>query len=362
MPDYRKLIPDHIVYKECHLRDAVAKIDFNRCGAVCVTNNDNSLLGIITDGDVRRQLLRGVLLEDCKVEDVMQRRPVTATNDFSRRQLLHLMRSRSISQIPVVDEDNCLLGLALATDLIDAPVRGRRAVIMAGGKGIRLRPLTLYRPKPLLPLGGRPLIELIIERLVSCGFDDLIVSTGYRSDMIENQLQDGSHFGASIRYIKEKTPRGTAGCLSELPEDFEGDILVINGDILTTVNFSGMLESHQAENIDLTVAVRELTQKLEYGVVQLNDDWITSIDEKPTRKLIVSAGIYVISEELIKMIPKGAFFNMTDLIKYGLGEKRRIRSYHLREYWMDIGRMDDYQKANNDMIDLEEELTQQRIR
>lgn len=338
--------PDQVVEIAATLQEAVARIDMNRCGAVCVIDGRQELLGMLTDGDLRRQVLRGTDLRQTTVGEIMQRRPVTATPDFSRNQLRHLMKARSISQIPIVDAANRLLWLALASELLEAPVSGRPALIMAGGKGVRLRPLTLARPKPLLPVAGRPILEHVIERMVECGFTQLLVSTGYQSQMIEDQIQDGRQFGATIRYLREESPLGTAGALARLPGDVRGELLVMNGDILTTVDFSALMESHLASGADMTVAVREMVEQVDFGVVRVEGEWIQSIEEKPRRSLLVNAGIYVVGPRMRALAPSEDPCDMTDLIRWGIGERRRVRSYPLREFWLDIGRMADYERAN----------------
>ena len=341
----RSFSAEQVVDPGASLQEAVARIDHNRCGAVCVIDRRQRLLGMLTDGDIRRQVLRGADLRQTTVGEAMQRRPVTATPDFSRSQLRHLMRARSIAQIPVVDAADRLLWLALAADLLEAPARGRPALIMAGGQGVRLRPLTLARPKPLLPVAGRPILEHVIERLVECGFDQVLVATGYHSQLIEDHLQDGRQYGASIRYLREEHPLGTAGALARLPQDLQGELLVMNGDILTTVDFAALLESHLASGADMTVSVREMVEQVEYGVVRVDGEWIQAIEEKPRRSLLVNAGIYVVGPRMRQHLPASAF-DMTDLIRWGLGERRRVRSYPLREFWLDIGRMADYERAN----------------
>jgi len=341
----RSFTTDQVLEAGHTLQEAVARIDRNRCGAVCVIDGSHLLLGMLTDGDIRRQVLRGADLKETLAGDVMQRRPVTATQDFSRSQLRHLMTARSIAQIPVVDARNRLLWMALASELLDAPRRGRPALIMAGGQGMRLRPLTLSRPKPMLPVAGRPILEHVVERLVECGFDQILVATGYQSQLIEDHIQDGRQYGATVRYLREQRPLGTAGALSLLPEDVEGDLLVMNGDILTTVDFSALLESHAASGADMTVSVREMVEQVEYGVVRVEGEWLQAIDEKPRRSLLVNAGIYVVGPRMRQLAPEGPY-DMTDLIRWGLGERRRVRSYPLREFWLDIGRMADYERAN----------------
>ncbi len=341
----RTYSPDQILLASHTLQEAVARIDRNRCGAVCVIDSEGGLQGMLTDGDIRRQVLRGADLRETLAGDVMQRRPVTATADFSRSQLKHLMTARSIAQIPVVDARNRLLWMALAAELLDAPRRGRPALIMAGGQGMRLRPLTLSSPKPMLPVAGRPILEHVVERLVECGFDQILVATGYQGQRIEDHLQDGRQFGATLRYLREESPLGTAGALALLPEDVDGDLLVMNGDILTTVDFAALAESHAASGADMTVSVREMVEQVEYGVVRVDGEWIQGIDEKPRRSLLVNAGIYVVGPRMRQLAPGGPF-DMTDLIRWGLGERRRVRSYPLREFWLDIGRMADYERAN----------------
>lgn len=336
---------DQVLDSSHTLQEAVARIDCNRCGAVCVIDGQGLLLGMLTDGDIRRQVLRGADLRETIAGDVMQRRPVTATPDFSRSQLRHLMTARSIAQIPIVDAGNRLLWLALASELLDSPRKGRPALIMAGGQGMRLRPLTLSRPKPMLPVAGRPILEHVVERLVECGFDQLLVSTGYQSQLIEDHIQDGRQYGATVRYLREERPMGTAGALKQLPEDVQGDLLVMNGDILTTVDFAALVESHAASGADMTVSVREMIEQVEYGVVRVEGEWLQAIDEKPRRSLLVNAGIYVVGTRMRQLAPDGPF-DMTDLIRWGLGERRRVRSYPLREFWLDIGRMADYERAN----------------
>lgn len=342
----RSYQPDQVVDPGATLQEAVARIDRNRCGGVCVVDGAGLLLGMLTDGDIRRQVLRGTDLRATPVAEAMQRRPVTATPDFSRSQLRHLMRARSITQIPVVDPSNRLLWLALASELLEAPASGRPVLVMAGGQGVRLRPLTLARPKPLLPVAGRPILEHVVERLVECGFPHVLIATGYHSQMIEDHLQDGRQYGASIRYLREEAPLGTAGVLATLTREVQGDLLVMNGDILTTVDFAALVESHLASGADMTVTVREMVEQLEYGVVKVEGEWVTSIEEKPRRSLLLNAGIYVVGPRMRQLAADQGRFDMTDLIRWGIGEKRRVRSYPLREFWLDIGRMADYERAN----------------
>jgi dTDP-glucose pyrophosphorylase len=347
----RGIGPDHVIHPNCNLEDAARSIDRNRCGAVCITDDRNHLLGVLTDGDLRRQVLRGMALDQVMVTEVMQRRPITATADFSAAQLRHLMKARSIAQIPIVDRENHLVALALAADLLEAPARGRQALIMAGGRGLRLRPLTADRPKPLLPIGGRPILEHIIERLVASGFDQLHLSVGYRSGMIEDHIQDGSHLGANVSYIREDQALGTAGALSRISLEGVDDLLVMNGDILTTLDFAALLESHKAAGADMTVAVREIVERLEYGVLRVEDEWVRDLVEKPRRSTLINAGIYIVGRRMRELCPASGPYDMTELIQWGLAENCRLKSYPIREFWLDIGHHGDYEAVRNGAAD-----------
>jgi dTDP-glucose pyrophosphorylase len=340
---------DLMITRDATLHEAITAIDSNCTGCVCVVSGVRELLGVLTDGDIRRQILKGSDLQELQVFEAMQARPVTATIDFNRTQLLHLMRSRSLAQIPIVDDQNSLIGLACSGDLIQNPACGRKAVIMAGGQGVRLRPLTLQCPKPLLPVAGRPIVEHLIEGLVASGFDDLLLITGYLSHMLEDQLQDGSHLGAHLEYLREEDPRGTAGSLASLPTNFDGDLLVVNGDLMTTLDFSALFETHHKSGADMTMAVREHWDRIDFGVVSLDEEWVRSVDEKPKRRVLVNAGIYVMGSIMRDLIPAGVKADMTDLIHWGLQEGKKIRSFPMREYWLDIGRHDDYKRATQDL-------------
>jgi len=217
-------------------------------------------------------------------------------------------------------------------------------VIMAGGFGTRLRPFTDTTPKPMLPVGDRPLMERTLENLQETGIRNVTISTHYKPEVIINHFQDGSEFGININYVNEEQPLGTAGALGLMtpPDD---TVLIINGDILTNVNFESMFQFHREHRAEMTVATRIYEFQLPYGVVEMEGVRISKITEKPTKKFFVSAGIYLLEPRMFAYIPKNQRFDMTDLIERLLIEGRQVVNFPIREYWLDIGRHPDYERA-----------------
>ena len=222
-----------------------------------------------------------------------------------------------------------------------------KAVIMAGGLGMRLRPITSVIPKPLLPIGDRTVLEIIIEKLKKSGFDEIMITTNYKSHLFETFLGDGSRLGVRINYSKEKERLGTAGPLRLIRKDLNEPFLVINGDIITMLDFSKLAEFHKKNSADFTLVSKELDIPLQYGVVECDGNRITDIKEKPPLKAEIIAGIYFMNPGIIDMIPKGPYL-MTDLVKKAIREGKNVFRYSLTDYWLDIGRMEDYEKAKKE--------------
>lgn len=220
-----------------------------------------------------------------------------------------------------------------------------RAVIMAGGEGTRLRPFTHTIPKPLLPIGRKPVAQLIIERLAEHGFTDIIMSLGYAADLIRAYFQDGRRFGVNISYYEETERLGTAGCLAHLPELRESPFLVTNGDLLTDLNYSDLLEQHKKSGAALTVAVREQTINLPYGVLSLQDGHVTGVQEKPVHSYACNAGIYVLSPDVLDLVPPQGASDMTDLISRLLDQRKIVMPYHVTGFWFDLAQARDFDKA-----------------
>jgi len=343
-----------LVGPDTTIREAIARIDRSAKGIILVVDGRRCLIGTVTDGDIRRKILEGVDMERT-VEDLLLRasdspysRPVTISKGKGKGEALSLMRSKSIRHLPVLDDDGKVIDLLVLDDLIPTEPLALRAVIMAGGKGIRLRPLTEDTPKPLLPVGDRPLLEHTIEQLKNSGISSVNISTHYRSEKIIEHFGDGREFGVEINYVPEDQPLGTAGALGLMDEVTEPS-LVINGDILTRVDYRAMLKFHQEQGADLTVGVRIYDMEVPFGVVESNGPRVTGIREKPVQRIFVNAGIYMLESAVRRFIPRGDPYDMTDLIQNLIQEGMIVANFPIVEYWLDIGSPAEYERAQKDM-------------
>ena len=222
-----------------------------------------------------------------------------------------------------------------------------KALIMAGGKGTRLRPLTYAIPKPLLPVGRKPILEIIIEQLRNSGFTDIVLTVEYKAELIKAYFRDGTPFGVKITYIDEEAPSGTAGAVKHIEDMVDEPFIAMNGDLLTKLNFKDMYAMHINNGAELTVGVKDYTIKLPYGLIDIQDGKMKSIKEKPDLTFCINAGIYVLSPSALDVIPKGDFFDMPDAIQCLIDQDRKVAYYEIEEYWCDIGQMDDYQQVVN---------------
>ena len=336
------------------IRRAIECIDRNQKGIVLIVDDEQRLQATITDGDIRRALLADQPLES-PVEVLLARRqtsptrqPVTARWGTDNVALIELMQQHEIRQIPLLDEEDHVQGLVTLDDLLPDQVLPLQAVIMAGGYGTRLRPLTEEVPKPMLPIGDRPLMELIIGQLRRNGIKTVNIATHYLPDKIKEHFGDGSNFGVELNYVTEDSPLGTAGALS-LMQAPENPLLIINGDILTGVNFKAMLDFHRENESVLTVAVRKYDMNVPYGVVESDGSAVRTLREKPLLTFLVNAGIYLLEPLAHRYIPNGRSSNMTDLIEKLISDGQRVTSFPIVEYWLDIGNEVDYEKAQNDI-------------
>jgi dTDP-glucose pyrophosphorylase len=328
------------------LRDAVETLDRAAAQIVLVAREDR-LLGTITDGDVRRGLLRGVPL-DSPVSAVMNERPQTVLASEGPAVALQRMRQLRIHQMPVLDGEGRLVDLLLLDDLVAAEEQEAVVVLMAGGLGTRLRPLTENTPKPLLNVGGKPLIETIVESFVAQGFRDIYLSVNYKAELFREHFGDGRRFGARIAYIDETEPRGTAGALALLPERPETPLIVMNGDLLTAVDYRSLLRFHMESQAAATMCVREYSVQVPYGVIEVEDNRLTRIVEKPTHSFFINAGIYALSPEALDLVPGEGFFDMPTLFGELVERGRTAAAFPIREYWLDIGRMEDLERARGE--------------
>jgi NDP-sugar pyrophosphorylase family protein len=273
--------------------------------------------------------------------------PVTAPQYTENHILLQIMQMRHLRHLPLLDENGQIAGLVAIDDLLPNELLPPQAVIMAGGRGLRLRPLTDTTPKPMLPVGDRPIMERIIDQLRAAGIQRVCVTTHYMPEKIMEYFGDGQAFGVEIRYVAEGQPLGTVGGLGLIDAPSE-PLLVINGDIVTRVNFRAMMLYHHEHNADLTMAVRPFNMQVPYGVIETEGLFVRQLREKPTLSFMINAGIYVMEPSVHKFIPNGLRFDMPDLIERLLQDNRPIASFPIVEYWSDIGQFKDYERAHQD--------------
>lgn len=330
------------------LLEAMKRIDRNTKGIALVVDDVGRLLGTVTDGDLRRLVLAGTDL-GARVDSFVstKKAPITALRSASRAQQLRLMQKHNVRQLPLLGKDSVVVDLAILDDFVADQSQGLSAVVMAGGEGARLRPLTNHTPKPMLPVGDKPLVERTIEQLRQAGVSNLFLATHYKNESFSNYFGDGSGFGVAINYLNEERPLGTAGALSRLG-DSEGPLLIVNGDILTTLNYRSMLAFHQENAADMSVAVRHYEFKVPFGVVSTEGVEVKDLVEKPEHRFFVNAGIYLIEAEMCKYVPEGKRFDMTDLIAKLLAHGRRVIAFPVSEYWIDVGDLENYERARAD--------------
>ena len=338
---------ESVILPTASVKDAMEVMDKSALQIAFVVDEGNRLLGAVTDGDVRRSILRGEELS-APVGRIMNPHPIVASQGTERAELLRLMKVKTIRHVPLVDEEKRLVGLAQMEALLYRPQRDNAVVLMAGGLGTRLRPLTDKIPKPLLKVGTKPILETILESFLDAGFHRFYFAVNYKSQMIEEYFDDGSRFGAEIEYLHENKRMGTAGALYFLPEAPKEPILVMNGDLLTKVDFGELLDYHLEQEATATMAVREYNYQVPYGVIDFDGEQITGIREKPSYSFFVNAGIYVLSPEAVAQVNKEEFFDMPQLFDELIAMGKKTTVFPVREYWLDIGRMDDFQRAQEE--------------
>lgn len=336
-----------------NLRAVIELIDSNAQGIALIVDQKQRLLATITDGDIRRAMLAGLNM-DSPISDLLKHRteagrppPVTAPMGTPTQWLFSVMRTYSLRHIPLLDGQGRVVDLALLSEFAGELALPVTAVVMAGGYGKRLRPLTNNTPKPMLPVGDRPLLERIVGHLKDSGVNRILMTTHYKPEQITGHFGDGHAFGVDISYLEEDQPMGTAGALRAAIQG-EGPLLVINGDILTGLDFRAMLEFHKENHADMTMAVRRVENQLPYGVIEAEGAQVISITEKPMFHYLANAGIYLLNRAVCDYIPGESAFQMTELIAKLLQDKKKIVGFLVREYWKDIGKPEDYRQAQLD--------------
>lgn len=327
------------------IQDVIKNLDETGLQIALVVGKDNVLLGTVTDGDVRRALLRGLNLQT-RVDEIMFLTPIVVTPEMGRDMVLHLMRANKIHQLPVVDEQRSVVGLHVWDDIVAPSSRANYMVIMAGGFGKRLRPFTDDCPKPMLPVAGKPMLEHIIERAKIEGFSNFIISLHYLGHVITDYFEDGSKWGVSIQYLQEEAPLGTAGAIALLEPAPELPFIVTNGDVLTDIRYGEMLDFHLSHKADATMAVRQHEWQHPFGVVRTSGINIVGFEEKPIHRSHVNAGIYVLEPTVLRSLPRGEPCDMPTLFGKLKEEGRQTIAYPMHEPWLDVGRPEDLRQAN----------------
>lgn len=331
------------------MQAAIESLDLSGLQIAIVTDDDERLLGTVTDGDIRRGLLRGLDLAS-PIDQIMHPDPLVVPPQLGVDAVLQLMQANKIHQLPVVDDGRRVVGLHV-WDLLQTPeARPNMMVIMAGGKGTRLRPHTESCPKPLLQVGGKPLMEHIIERARSEGFERFMLAIHYLGHMIEDHFGDGSRWNVSIDYLREEQPLGTGGALSLLAPRPSAPLIVTNGDVLTDVRYSEILDFHQRHNAAATMAVRSHEWQHPFGVVKTRGVDIIGFEEKPVYRSHVNAGIYALEPRALGVLRAGEHCDMPTLFERLQGASERTIVYPMHEPWLDVGRPGDLELARSGRV------------
>lgn len=334
------------------IAEAIRIIEEGGVQICLVVDQQRRLQGTVTDGDVRRGILRSLPL-NAPVTEIMRTAPTVGRPGDLPEQLLAIMTQEEINQIPLVTEELEVVGMVTVRELSKrGSERDNWVVLMAGGLGNRLRPLTDAVPKPLLKVGHKPLLETILETFRSHNFTKFFLSVNYKADMVKAHFGDGSRWNCQIEYLEEKERLGTAGALSLLPSRPTGPMIVMNGDLLTKVNFSSLVDYHMQQGATATMGVREYDFQVPYGVVEIDEGRIVALTEKPVQSFFVNAGIYVVNPSTLDIVPKDKFFDMTELFNFLIKAGKPTAVFPIREYWLDIGQPDDFIRANGEFAEM----------
>jgi len=328
------------------LEDAIQVIHYGGARIALVVDGNTKLLGTVTDGDVRRALIKHMDM-DCVVDKVMNSEPITAPISEPSHIVMSKMKREGLLHVPLIDNKSTLVGLETLEHLLKDKKYDNPVFLMAGGFGTRLHPLTEKKPKPLLNVGDRPILETIISQFIDSGFHNFYISTHYKAGMIRDYFGDGSNWNIRIEYLHEEIPLGTAGSLGLLPDSLPNvPIIMMNGDLLTKVNFEHLLEFHNGHIGSATMCIREYDFEVPFGVVDIEEQYVTNIIEKPVQKFFVNAGIYVLNKKLIDCVDGRSYLDMPNLLKEQIKRGEKISVFPIHEYWLDIGRIEEYKLAD----------------
>ena len=332
---HRRQVHDLIIHQGSFLTDAVSTLERGRAKVALIVNSKGSLIGTITDGDIRRALIRGQVLTDPALTAANQNF-FWLHEDATDREFLSLMSEKGLQQIPVLDSRKRPQALVVLEDILRRDFLPNTALLMAGGQGKRLHPVTRDTPKPMLRIGGRPMLEFVLEQCVHSGFHKFLISVGHLKEQIMDYFQDGSQFGVSIDYLVEEEPLGTVGSIALIRERLNDPLLIMNGDILSKVDISELMHFHNSRHLDATLCIKEHQYQLPFGEVTIQDDRLSGLVEKPIYSHYVSAGVCVLSESVVnsKNVPKA--LDLPELLLSLIGEGG-VGVFPVYEAWTDIG-------------------------
>ena len=334
------------INQNASIKEALEVIDKGAIKVAVVLSDDGLLLGMLNDGDIRRALLKGMSLGD-SIAGIINKHPVVANINDTKERILELANEKKLHQIPIISNGK-LIGIQDIREFLAPKNKPNKVILMVGGLGTRLRPLTNDVPKPMLDVGNKPILHTIVENFAKYGYTDIIMCVNYKSEIIKEYFGNGDKFGVKIEYVLENQRMGTAGALSLLQKRPKDDFFVMNGDLLTNVNFEYLHEYHKDSNALASICIRKYEMQVPYGVVNVRANKVTSIEEKPTQSFFVSAGIYMFSPIVLDFIPKGVFYDMPTLFGELLKQGFAVYPFFIREYWLDIGKMDEYRRANDE--------------
>ncbi|MEC1178875.1 nucleotidyltransferase family protein [Metasolibacillus meyeri] len=334
------------VTKKQTLLDTMKIIEESSLQFAVVVDEGGQLVGTVTDGDIRRGILRGEGL-DVSISSVMNATPTSAKCGDKIHKYKQLMHSKRLKQLPIVDERNKVVDILFA-DKLNVSSNKNTVILMLGGLGTRLRPLTNDIPKPMLKVGNKPILETIVEGFKQYGYTNFIFSVNYKKDVIQDYFQHGEAFGVSIEYVEENKRMGTAGALSLIKRRPTEPFFVMNGDLLTQINFDQLMQFHIENDSMATMCVREYEYQIPYGVIETDGASLINIKEKPIHRSFINAGIYVLNPAVFDYIPEGQFYDMPTLFEQLIAEDRRISAFPIHEYWLDIGQIEEFKRADDE--------------
>jgi len=336
-----------LIHPDDAISIAMTRLTESRKQIVLVAADDMTLLGTVTDGDIRRGILRGVGIDE-PVARIMYTTPLVSIQGELREDLVSRMKSKKVRQCPVLDASGRIVQMVFLDEFSEDQQLPNWAVIMAGGMGMRMRPLTNHTPKPMLKVGDKPILENIISSLHAIGIQKLFIALNFKADLIEAHFGDGADYGIDIQYLREDRKLGTAGALSLLEEKPAHPLIVMNSDLITDINFRHLLQFH-AEHAEspATMCIREYEIKVPYGVVETDDCYLRNVTEKPIQRVFINAGIYVLDPEVLALIPKDTYIDMPEIFTKLGNNQQKTTVFPVSEYWIDIGTIADLRRANS---------------